>query len=921
MRPVKLTMSAFGPYSGKTVLELDKLGTNGLYLITGDTGAGKTTIFDAIMFALYGEASGDYREPTMFRSKYASPDISTEVELAFVYAGKTYTVTRSPEYERPKNRGEGVTVQKAEAKLRYPDGRVVTKQRDVDTAIREILGIDRNQFLQIAMIAQGDFLKLLLAPTEDRKKIFRRIFKTELYQKLQDTLKEVSAELNTQCAKARESIDHYVREIVCDEDDVLAIDVRKAKEGGLPTAEIVALLEQLLNKDEERKKKADEALEKADNLLAVINGNLGKIETQEKAKNDLEEAKRTLTQETEQNQKCQVLFDTEKAKEPERERLFKEKSKIEAEYPRYEALDKLKNEIAEAEKNNGDAAKKLNNDQKEFDSEQKAFSEQKEELKSLSDAGADKEKLSNRKGKTKEKLQNLKELSKALAGYREGEKKLAALQKEYETVSREYREATADYNAKYSAFLDEQAGVLAEKLEEGKPCPVCGSTSHPRVARKSENAPTEAQLKQLKDAVDKVQKSAEEKSGDCKSENAKLEEQKAAITKQISKLWDNCTLEEAEKKLPSETQAVSKEIKAIERDLDKIEKKIKRKKTLENDLPQKEEELKEKDKSLSERKTAIKEREATIKAKKEQLSEDQKALRFDSKASAEKEAARLEKEGSKLKKAYEKAQEDLNSSAKKIAVLNASIKQLTKQLSVDCGFDKEAEEEKKRAIEQKKQTDKTLAETIHSRNEKNRNALNNINEKAGDLDKIEKRYAWIKALSNTANGSITGKEKVMLETYVQMTYFDRIIARANTRFMVMSGGQYELKRRREAENNRSQSGLDLDVIDHYNGTERSVKTLSGGESFKASLSLALGLSDEIQSSAGGVRLDTMFVDEGFGSLDEDSLDQAMKALSNLADGTRLVGIISHVAELKNRIDKQILVTKEQSGGSKVKLCI
>ena len=199
--------------------------------------------------------------------------------------------------------------------------------------------------------------------------------------------------------------------------------------------------------------------------------------------------------------------------------------------------------------------------------------------------------------------------------------------------------------------------------------------------------------------------------------------------------------------------------------------------------------------------------------------------------------------------------------------------------------------------------------------------MNHINEKSGDLDSLEKRYAWIKALSNTANGNISGKEKVMLETYIQMTYFDRIISRANTRFMVMSGGQYELKRRKEAENNRTQSGLDLDVIDHYNGTERSVKTLSGGESFKASLSLALGLSDEIQSSAGGVRLDTMFVDEGFGSLDDESLNQAMKALSSLTEGNRLVGIISHVSELKTRIDKQIVVTKEKTGGSKANIAV
>ena len=228
MRPIKLTVSAFGPYAGKTVLDLDKLGENGLYLITGDTGAGKTTIFDAITYALYGEASGDNREPSMFRSKYAEATTPTEVELVFSYAGKTYTVKRNPEYERPKSRGEGFTTQKAEVQLKYPDGRVVTKQRDVDNAIRDIMGINRSQFLQIAMIAQGDFLKLLLAPTEERKKIFRQIFKTQLYQDLQDRLKKESGQLNDKCDAARNSIKQYIDGITCDENDVLSIEVEKA---------------------------------------------------------------------------------------------------------------------------------------------------------------------------------------------------------------------------------------------------------------------------------------------------------------------------------------------------------------------------------------------------------------------------------------------------------------------------------------------------------------------------------------------------------------------------------------------------------------------------------------------------------------------------------------------------------------------
>ena len=310
---------------------------------------------------------------------------------------------------------------------------------------------------------------------------------------------------------------------------------------------------------------------------------------------------------------------------------------------------------------------------------------------------------------------------------------------------------------------------------------------------------------------------------------------------------------------------------------------------------------------------------ASLSERKKQCDTDKESLRFGSIAEAKKKSEALEKTISEMKEAFDKAQNALSESDKKIAGYTSSIKELTKQLSSDCDLDKEEETKKKTEITEKKTADDAVAKVLHSRIESNTQVLANIRAKVGDLDALEKRYTWLKALSNTANGNISGKEKVMLETYIQMTYFDRIIARANTRFMIMSGGQYELKRRKEAENNRSQSGLDLDVIDHYNGTERSVKTLSGGESFKASLSLALGLSDEIQASAGGVKLDTMFVDEGFGSLDEESLDQAMKALLSLADGNRLVGIISHVADLKNRIDKQIVVIKEKSGGSKANI--
>lgn len=303
----------------------------------------------------------------------------------------------------------------------------------------------------------------------------------------------------------------------------------------------------------------------------------------------------------------------------------------------------------------------------------------------------------------------------------------------------------------------------------------------------------------------------------------------------------------------------------------------------------------------------------------EQTQNLSQTLSFENKKDALLHLSQLEEQCSIMKKRLEQAQNKENEQAKTIVRLHSILDQQKAQYEQLPEIDPESENETLRALHFQKEETETQRDQANVRISTNGTILENISRKSNQLIELEENYTWVKALSNTANGSLAGKEKIMLETYIQMTFFDKIIARANTRLMVMSDGQYELKRRREAGNNKTQSGLDLNVIDHYNGTERSVRTLSGGESFKASLSLALGLSDEIQSSAGGIRLDTMFVDEGFGSLDEESLEQAMKALSNLTDGNRLVGIISHVGELKTRIEKQILVTKEKSGGSRAEI--
>ena len=919
MRPIKLVMSAFGPYAGRTELDMEELGTKGLYLITGDTGAGKTTIFDAITYALFGDASGDTRSPNMFRSKYAKPETPTEVELTFEYAGRRYTVKRNPEYDRPKSRGDGVTTEKADAELHYPDGRIVTKPKEVTKSVVDILGIDRNQFTNIAMIAQGDFLKLLLADTKDRQKIFKKIFHTDNYFELQKRLKDESNDLSRKYEKVKDSIKQYIGGISCDEDDVLAIEVQKAKDGSMLITDVVELLKQLLEKDVGIENELNTAIEKADEQLGVINGNLGKIEAQEKAKNDLNKAEADLKAENESNEKLKADFNAEEAKKPVLEEWSGKKSAIEAEYPRYDALDELKEKILELENAVKEAEEKLSKDQEEYYADEKAYKDEKQELDKLSDVGEGKEKLSTKKEKSEEKLKKLDKISGLIKDYHDKEDNLSDLQTAYEKASDKAKEAADDYNAKYRAFLDEQAGIIAETLEEGKPCPVCGATEHPCIAHKSEKAPTEAELKQAKDAAEKAQQYAEEKSVACGSAKTALETKREEAEKQIKELWDPCGIEEAEKKIPEETQTVSKLIVDLNKEITEIEQKVERREKLSKELPEKETKLNGRKKDLNKRNTDLEADKASLKEKKKQRDKESETLKFTSKKEAKEEAKRLETKISDAKTAFDKAQKDLDESNQRIAGFKASIKQLKEQLATDCGFNKVDEEEKKEKITQKKAEDMEAFKTVHSRIEINQNALGHIKEKSSDLDTLEKQRTWVDSLSNTANGTISGKEKIMLETYIQMTYFDRIIAKANSRLMIMSGGQYELKRRKEAENNKSQSGLDLDVIDHYNGTERSVKSLSGGESFKASLSLALGLSDEIQSSAGGIQLDCMFVDEGFGSLDDESLQQAIKALAGLTEGNRLVGIISHVSELKDRIDKQIVVKKDRSGGSSAKI--
>ena len=921
MRPLKLRISAFGPYASETVLDFEKLGTSGLYLITGDTGAGKTTIFDAITFALYGEASGNNRDASMLRSKYANPETPTEVELTFSYAGKQYTVCRNPDYERPAKKGGGMTKQAADAMLQYPDGRVVTKVRDVTNSIHGILGIDRNQFSQIAMIAQGDFLKLLLADTRDRQKIFRDIFHTGYYEIFQNQLKEDAAVLDRSCEDARRSIEQYLCGTMAEEDDVLAMELQKAKEGKLPAAEAMELLEQLAQKDGEALTRTGNLLGDLDRQFADVNALLGKAEELERIGAAKKMAEEELLQKSANLRILEDQLNEAHRRQPEAEKLAADAAALEALFPDYDTRDRIYLE-------QGNTALQLqteNNALKTDSAKLEAYVQQMElrqtEQKALDGTSAQKEALLREKDRIETRGRQIAAVLKTLSTLEQLQDKLHAAQQNYLTVAAELECAQNHYDEIHRSFLSEQAGILAHELEPGIPCPVCGSTDHPHPALLSENAPHEEEVKQAEKAAKECRRKAEKASSEANSLRGEGEALRQELMRKSAELWPD--LEEEELRTTAENERGSLLIrhKELTEAVAAEERKIQRRKELDELLPQMEKErlrFQEKLQACRDRITAY---ETQIRQNDRILEEYEKKLTFASRQDAEQECVRLREEQHRILEQLKRAEEAQRKEKTDMAALMGRISQMKQQLETAKQPDLTALREEHERLSAEKKEVRKKNDAILLRLNANNTALHSIREKGAELAETEKKLSWMRALSNTANGNISGKEKIMLETYVQMAYFDRIITKANTRFMVMSGGQYELTRRTVAENNRSQSGLELNVIDHYNGTERSVKTLSGGESFKASLSLALGLSDEIQSSAGGIRLDTMFVDEGFGSLDEESLQQAIKALNSLTESNRLVGIISHVSELKDRIERQIVVTKNKSGGSCIEIVV
>ena len=922
MRPHKLTISAFGPYAGKTEVDFDKFGTQGLFLITGDTGAGKTTIFDAITYALFGEASGSSRSDSMFRSTYADPDVPTFVELQFEYGGRQYLVRRSPQQERPKARGTGFTTQKAEASLQIGDEPPITVVKDVNARLVEILGVNFSQYSQIAMIAQGQFRELLLAETRKRAEIFRSIFKTYGYLTLQKRLQEDANALYGEVQDMRKSALQYVAEAVCHENSEHAARLQAAKEmvkkNEITIAQIVELIGTILSEEQQREKTLKEEQDKLGKKIEGVQKLLDAHKTYQKKKKEHDDALvEKERREKEEKPALEKKLEEAKSHQPEIEQLAKEIPQMEQLMPKYADLSLCMTNLENTEKaikTNETASKKVAQDHETLKSD---IAEKEKELKTINDQKpGEQEVLVETRIKTlSEENQNLKNLQDEVNAYHQAASGLSELQKQAKAAEESRKNASMQHEQMLHLFIAEQAGYLAEELHDGQPCPVCGSTRHPQLAQKAPEAPTKAELEAEKKKVDKLQKQAEEVATKYSSQVSVLQSTKKALESKISTLLGECEFHDATMKIKSRQDGISKELKALTEDLDRLQKLIKRKKTLEEQLPDNKKELEE----LVQKKSQLEIDKTKLTANKTNLEEKKASLKADlaypSEAEAKKDLHDKKKKKGELEAAITTADEKLSGYTERLAKLSGSIDALAKFIQEKPDVNVEEATQQKETLEREKEEKGKEIQTLHTNNAINDKIFHNVNDTLDRLSALEEEYRMKKSLSDTANGQLNGKERISLETYVQSAYFERIIQRANTRLMIMSNGQYEL-RRRTTYSGAAQTGLDLNVLDHYNGTERDVRSLSGGEQFKASLSLALGLSDEIQESAGGIQLDTMFVDEGFGSLDENSLQQALKALNQLTEGDRLIGIISHVAELK-KIDRQIIVTKDNQDYSRI----
>ncbi len=891
MKPLKLTMSAFGSYAGKNVIDFTGQ-QQGIFLITGDTGAGKTTIFDAITYALYNQTSGGERNGNMMRSQYAQPEAETYVELEFLYRGQTYRVRRNPDYKITKTLKNGkIREQKVphSVELTLPDGTVFPEKKNAtDAKIIEILGLTADQFSQIVMIAQGDFLKLLYTKSDERKMIFSKLFRTDIYWKIQENLRRKSMEMDERIQENDRAFEQEKSRIIpLPESEELPLDelverlrerVKDAlKEQNLRRANVEELNKKITKYEEinklfvslekirrtgkelearqaeskERRQQIENA-RKADKVLVAEQQNLRQQQAVEQSAQAIAKMTETLANDQEMFESLKTQLQESEAKQKrEAADIQKKMLALEQSFPSYEALQNARSEEQQAKKVWEDL------------------------------------------GKTSEESFHKKEAG--IAALKEQQKQqeqvVEQTKKNWEQTSLSASESAKHYEHMYEAFLKEQAGILAENLSAGCPCPVCGSTVHPDPAKLSDHAVTELEVEQAK----KTRAAAEEKRdlAHAAFETEKTEKQKLAqaVEKEEADFVLAQTIAKQQRK-EAEQNYVS-----LQKIAEQIREKLvypsfaeakKQYAAMQKALAAAEQEIERKRQKVSELAEAMN----TLKGQKLAEEENQKTAKKLAVKTEKEYAKLLEKSGFVSEETYhlailpERSRSKLEREEKEYESQclrqQSEQKLLEKQVSGKTYTDTtELNEQLKAEKQALKEAEKTYME-LHTAYENDRSVLQNCAVYLEKGKKLESEDQVIKSLSKTANGRLSGSAKIDFETYIQRQYFKQIIHEANKRLLTMSNHQFILKLKEEANTGRkTNEGLDLSVYSLVTDSERDVKTLSGGESFLAALAMALGLSDIVERSAGAIHPDMMFIDEGFGSLDAQSRQQAIEVLGNL----------------------------------------
>lgn len=925
MRPIKLVLSAFGPYASKVELGLSKLGENGVYLITGDTGAGKTTIFDAITFALFGKPSGDIRDVKTLRSEYANEEIETYVELDFIYHDEEYHIYRRPEYTYTHVQKNGEVKQRSKATDAYlilPNGDRIVKPTEVTKQVEQLLGMKRDQFRQIAMIAQGSFLEILNADTKERGRLFEKVFMTSKYSVLMDRLnqmaKESSIALNDAKLRLQQIIsDIRVPEILQEQYeqtletfamndiqpvyDLLDKIIIGAKEG------IENLQKQKEQVQKQLQKSRKEETEKTKQLQDLLS--LEKLLKEKPVKE--EKANRYTERLKTDGEKYHIQIDA----------LKKEQVQIEHELPEYAGLTKLTAKLAEIKKQGSSVLKDLETKtslKKQLDED---ITLKQKEAQILTDSELSLNKLFIKEEEIEKKISAFYHASMIQSNYQnavdtlkektqflqESTDRKAMLQKQYD-------------DAQLSYFAN-QAGLLASRLIKGEPCPVCGSIEHPRPASYSDQLVTQEEINQYKKKADQVEKEYQVASKACVDANLKrstLQNELELVLKSVTE--QTIPLGNVKTFIDEHTVQLKKEQKEISTRIKQLQQQSKRYQELLKMIPK----LQQKLTALAEEVSQSEITQAKLSVEHEQIQkqvqETTAKLKYSSETEAKNRVAILAKQILEYQQQIDQLANESKLAMDELVYVSAQIDMLKEKVesSIDeIPLQKNQLGLLQAEIENLQVQQEEILKSIHDTQMYESDAQDTKKKIKSESDTYQtklSRYSSLRELADVAMGNgRSSKGKITLQEYVQIAYLDRMIHKANERYLSMSNQQYQLVRSAGTKDKRSHEALDLDVIDFSNGSIRPVSSLSGGESFIASLALALGMSDEIQSQAGGIQIDTMFIDEGFGTLDRDSLNNAIQTLMKLSGENRLVGIISHVKELKERIHKGIIVTKDLHG--------